>query len=233
VDPRVDYTVGRDGVPYKDWGLHDSKTWIRDLANGGTYSPKKNAHELSSGAQQAAGGWDPQQQNSVNMHLYRYADLLLLLAEAEVEAGSLPNAMAIVNEIRARAGVKAQGPGTSRATIAVPINDPSITWANYKVGQYTSFPSQAYARDAVRAERRLELAMEGQRMFDLRRWGTFDTVLNGYVNGIGGGAEKTRRVYLQTADPVASKHRWYPIPNTELELSKVGAETMLKQNPGW
>jgi hypothetical protein len=75
--------------------------------------------------------------------------------------------------------------------------------------------------------------MEGQRMFDLRRWGTFDTVLNGYVNGIGGGAEKTRRVYLQTADPVASKHRWYPIPNTELELSKVGAETMLKQNPGW
>jgi hypothetical protein len=167
------------------------------------------------------------------MHLYRYADLLLLLAEAEVEAGSLTNAMSLVNQVRARAAVKVPGPGTSRATLAVPLGDPSVTWGNYKVGQYTSFPSQAYARDAVRAERRIELAMEGQRMFDLRRWGIFDSVLNGYVNGIGGGAEKTRRVYLATAEPVASRHRWYPIPSNQLELSKVGAESMLKQNPGW
>ena len=98
--------------------------------------------------------------------------MLLLLAEAEVEAGSLENARTIVNEIRTRAGVKAQGPGTDRASIAVPINDPTITWAKYQICLYTTpFASQADARTKVRAERRLELAMEGQRFFDLQALG--------------------------------------------------------------
>jgi hypothetical protein len=185
VDPRLDWTVGRDGVPYKDWGKH-AASWIRAPAYGGTYSPKKNAHEKTSGAESSV-GWVPTQLNSVNIHIFRYADLLLLLAEAEVEAGSPANAMTIVNEIRARAGVTAQGPGVdasgaaNRALIAVPINDLSITWATYRVGQYPAGLSQAQAREAVRAERRLELAMEGQRFFDLRRWGIAEQTLNDYL----------------------------------------------------
>ena len=232
VDPRLDYTVGRDGVPFKDWGPH-APDWIRAPSYGGTYSGKKNMHEKSSGAQSTV-GWVNTQLNSVNVHIFRYADLLLLLAEAEVEAGSLENARTIVNEIRARAGVKAQGPGKDRATIGVPLNDPSITWATYKIGPYaTPFADQTAARTAVRNERRLELAMEGQRFFDLRRWGIADQVLNAYLSGVGGGAEKTRRLQLAGAAAFSARHSLFPLPAIQIELSKSGTSPGLKQNPGW
>jgi starch-binding outer membrane protein, SusD/RagB family len=227
LDPRIDWTVGRDGVPYKDWGAHEPD-WIRAPAYGGPYSPKKNVHEQASGSQQTAGGWAPTQQNSVNIHIFRYADMLLLLAEAEVEAGSVANAIAIVNEIRTRAGQRAQGPGTSAANMAVPINDPSITWADYEVGLYSTGLSQTEARNAVRLERRLELAMEGQRFFDLRRWGTAVAVLNEYVT-----EERTRRAHLTAAEGFAPKHALFPIPAIQLELSKVGGQCTLQQNQGW
>ena len=227
VDPRLDWTVGRDGVPYKDWGQH-AGGWIRSQAYGGPYSPKKNVHEKASGAQSTV-GWGPTSQNSVNIHLFRYADMLLLLAEAEVEAGSLENARTIVNEIRTRAGVRVQGPGTDRATMAVPIDNPAITWARYRVGLYsTPFASQAAARNAVRTERRLELAMEGQRFFDLRRWSNMTEVLNAYL-----AVERTRRPHLSAAGPVTDRHRLYPIPAVQIELSRQGGTQTLKQNPGW
>ena len=233
VDPRLDWTVGRDGVPYKDWGPHQPG-WIRAPAYGGFYSPKKNVHEKSSGAQSAV-GWAPAQENSVNIHIFRYADMLLLTAEAEVEApgGSLANALAIVNQIRTRAGQTAQGPGTDRATIAVPLNSASITWATYKVGLYAPFPDAATARTAVRYERRLELAMEGQRFFDLRRWGIADVTMNGYLTGVGGGNEKARRPYLVAAEAFTARHFLYPIPQIQIELSKVGGANRLTQNTGW
>src|SRR6266513_1744409 len=229
VDPRLDWTVGRNGVPYKDWGLHTSG-FIRDAAYSGPYSPKQNVQEKSSGAPSTV-GWVPTGLNSVHIHIYRYADLLLLLAEAEVESGSLTNAKDLVNLVRARAGSTAQGPaglgGDSR--LAVPINDPAITWATYKIGQYTSFPDQAHGRLAVRAERRLELAMEGHRFFDVQRWGIADTTINNYV-----ATEKTRRAYLKDAATfVMPKFRYYPIPQLQIDLSKVGTECRLTQNTGW
>jgi starch-binding outer membrane protein, SusD/RagB family len=227
VDPRLDWTVGRDGVPYKDWGPHASG-WIRQEAYGGPYSPKKNVHEIASGAQSNV-GWAPTQQNAVPIHIFRYADMLLLLAEAEVEVGSLENARTIVNDIRTRAAARVQGPGTSKNDIAVPIDDPSITWATYKVGLYTTpFASQDEARTAVRYERRLELAMEGQRFFDLRRWGIFQQVLNDYLT-----LERTRRSYLAAAAAVTERHHLYPIPSVQIELSKVNGEPQLTQNQGW
>ena len=237
VDPRLDWTAGRDGVPYKDWGKEDV-TWVRQVSNGGWYQNKKNVHEKASGAEQKAGNWNPQQLNSVNIHLLRYADVLLLLAEAEVEVGSLSNAMALVNQIRARAGVKAQGPGTSAANIAVDPSDPSITWANYKVNQYPAgsplFASQAAARAAVRTERRLELAMEGQRFFDLRRWGSANATISAYVGGVGGGAEGARRPYLKGLTvPPDSKLSCYPIPTVQIEVSKGGTGGGLTQVCGW
>jgi hypothetical protein len=227
VDPRLDWTVGRDGVPYKDWGVHGSD-WIRSLSYGGPYSPKKNIHEKASGAESAV-GWVPTQLNSVNIHIFRYADLLLMLAEAEVEAGSLENARTIVNEIRNRAAQKVQGPGTDRASMAVAITDPRITWATYRVSPYASpFTSQADGRTKVRYERRLELAMEGQRFFDLKRWGIMETTLNTYLAD-----EKRRRLYLTGAEAVAARHRLFPIPAIQIELSKTGGSSALKQNSGW
>jgi starch-binding outer membrane protein, SusD/RagB family len=244
-DPRMDWTVGRDNVPYKDWGLH-SPTWIRSLAYGGPYSPKKNAHEIASGSESKV-GWVNTQLNAVNIHIFRYADMLLLLAESEVEAGVVENARAIINEIRTRAGVTAQGCGlpadapsaaaevaayptcAGDARIAVPINDPSIKWATYRVGLYpVPFASQAAARTAVQYERRAELAMEGQRFFDLQRLGIAAATLNAYVT-----VEKTRRPYLVAAEAFAARHRYYPIPAIQIELSKVGQTSRLTQNTGW
>ena len=245
VDPRLDWTVARKFVPYKDWGLYDT-TFVRDPANGGPYSPKKTIHEKASGAE-ATVGWQPQQQSSLHIHIYRYADLLLGLAEAEVETSDLAGALAIVNQIRARAGVTAQGCAAAAdnnvaatypqcagdARLAVPINDPKITWAVYRVSPYPSFPNLAYARSAVQTERRLELAAEGQRFFDLRRWGTVAAEVNGFINGIGGGAEKNRRGFLAGAEAITARHRWYPIPAIQISLSLVAGQASLKQNAGW
>jgi len=249
VDPRLDWTVARKFVPYKDWGLYDT-TFVRDPGNGGPYSPKKTIYENAAGAE-ATVGWQPQQQSSMNIHLFRYADLLLLLAEADVELGLLPQAMALVNQVRARAAVTVQGCGqgwdaktqaaliamypqcTNDKRMAVPLNDPSVTWAIYRISPYLTFPNQQYARDAVQAERRLELAMEGQRMFDLRRYGNWATVLNGFLDGIGGGNEKSRRSFLIGAEALGTKHRWYAIPSQQIQLSTVGGSSTLTQNPGW
>jgi len=253
VDPRLDWTVGRDSVPYKDWGrqVSEPEDWIRQRAYGGPYSPKKNVQEISSGAQSNV-GWLPAQLNSVRMHIFRYADMLLLLAEAEVEAttGVLENARTIVNEIRARAGQTAQGCGRGSSDsllvveyptcanddrIAVPLVQGALfdslaaPWARYKVGVYTApFADQATARQAVRYERRLELAMEGQRFFDLRRWGDADTVIANYL-----AVEETRRLYLGGAAPFQPRHRLYPLPTLQIELSRVGGEDRLVQNPDW
>jgi hypothetical protein len=251
VDPRLDWTVGRDNVPYKDWGLHN-RSWIRDAAYSGPYSPKKNVQENAANAENNV-GWQTTQTNDVNIHIYRYADLLLLLAEAEVESpnGSLANALAIVNQIRTRAGQVAQGCGKGsdattdsvlKATypacatderMAVPmiqggtVDSLREPWALYRIGLYPSFPSQAYARTAVWYERRLELAMEGQHFFDLRRWGSADTTIAHYL-----GVEKSRIPYLAGAT-YAARNALYPIPTLQIELSKVGTQDMLVQNPGW
>jgi len=230
-DPRVDWTAGRNGVPFKDWGLHDS-TWIRNIPNGGTYSAKKNVHEKASGAQSSV-GWVNTQLNAVNIHILRYADILLLLAEAEVETNDLVNANIHVNLVRNRAAQKAQGLGTSSANIAVPINDPSITWAKYVISPYPAFADQASARVAVRTERRLELAMEGQRFFDLKRWGIMSQTIAAYINGVGGGKESTRRNYLPSAELPAARHDNFPIPTTQVQLSTVDGEVRVPQNTGW
>ena len=251
VDPRLDWTVGRDNVPYKDWGLHN-RSWIRDASYSGPFSPKKNVQENAANAENNV-GWQTTQTNDVNIHIFRYADLLLLLAEAEVESpnGSLANALTIVNQIRTRAGQIAQGCGKGfdaksdsilKATYAACRTDERMAvplvqagtidslrepWALYRIGLYPSFPTQAYARAAVRYERRLELAMEGQRFFDLRRWGSADTVLANYV-----AVEQNRIPYLAGV-VYATRNHLYPIPALQIELSKVGSQDMLVQNPGW
>jgi hypothetical protein len=102
-------------------------------------------------------------------------------------------------------------------------------WALYRIGLYPSFPTPAYARAAVRYERRLELAMEGQRFFDLRRWGGADTVIANYV-----AVEKTRIPYLTLANTFTlPKFALYPIPSLQIELSRVQGQDRLVQNPGW
>ena len=246
LDPRMDWTIGRDSVPYKDWGMHDT-TWIRLISNGGRYSPKKNAQEKASGAVSKV-GWQPEQENAVHIHIFRYADLLLLDAEAKVETGDLAGALALVDSVRSRAAQTAQGcgDGSSDAALvakypacagddrmAVPLNDPHIGWATYKVGLYTlaNFATQASARLAVRIERRLELAMEGQRFFDMRRYGDAyaKAAMDAYL-----AKEKIRRPYKTAQLPyVPGLNNTYPIPTAEIDVSKVGGVSRLTQNTNW
>lgn len=228
VDPRLDWTTGRDGVPYLDWGIHQPG-WIRARAYGGPYSPKKTIYEKNSGAQSAV-GWQNTQLHSMNMHILRFADVMLMLAEAEVEVGSLENARALVNEIRDRASKSAQGYHDGEAgEVQVDLDDPGITWANYQIGLYnTAWTDKDAAREMVRMERRLELAMEGHRLFDLKRWGEAKEVMNAYI-----AKEKTRRSYLSAAVPFEDKHLLYPLPSVQIALSVVEGQEQLVQNPGW
>ena len=239
VDPRLDWTAGRPGVPFKDWPSSPDGngvvqvSWVRDEAFGGPYTSKKNVHEYSNQANaQSNVGWTSAQINNMPIHIYRYADALLLLAEADVQTGDLSGACTIVNQIRQRASVSAQGPGThGLADMAVPINDSRITWAKYKIGLYTCpFANQAFATQAVRAERRLELAMEGHRFFDLRRWGAAKDVIPAYM-----AKEALRRPFKKAAavPPWVDKYNLYPIPSVQIELSLVGGKKTLVQNAGW
>ncbi|MEZ4995742.1 MAG: RagB/SusD family nutrient uptake outer membrane protein [Saprospiraceae bacterium] len=222
VDPRLDWTAGRDDVPFLDWGTH-APAWIRNRTWAGPFSHKKFIHKVT---EQSSVGWQSQQLSPVNIPIIRYADVLLMLAECEVEVGSLERARELVNMIRTRAGACAQAPSGG----ATSIDDPGITWATYKVGTYdTPWTDQSMAREAVRFERRLELAMEGHRFFDLRRWGiAADVINNDYL-----AVEKTKRNYLQPSPGYQTKNDLFPLPSVQIELSKVDGVPQLKQNTGY
>jgi len=226
VDPRLDFTVGRDDVPFYDWGVH-APGWIRSRSYAGPFSPKKLIYDKNSGAGSAV-GWSNFQLSALNIPVVRYADVLLMLAECEVELNNLPRARELVNMVRSRAAACSQGPVGSTATN---FSDASIVWAKYKVAPYTAaWTDQAVAREAVRLERRLELALEGHRFFDLRRYGLeyAKKILGDYA-----AVEKTRRPYIAQQVAFEAKHMLYPIPTIQINLSQKDGVPQLKQNPGW
>ena len=105
LDPRLDWTVGRRGIPYLDWGLHPGYDWIREQSSGGPYSPKKTSIYVSQiGTYTDASFWTIGA-NAININLIRYADVLLWAAEVEVMSanGSLAKAQDYVNQVRTRA----------------------------------------------------------------------------------------------------------------------------------
>jgi starch-binding outer membrane protein, SusD/RagB family len=217
VDPRLDWTVGRRGIPFLDWGVHPGQSYVRDQSYGGPYSPKKHVMYRSDVGVNTFSG-NPRL-NANNYRMVRYANVLLWLAEVEVELNNLEAARALVNQVRQRAANPAGFVKTSAGTDA----------ANYVIGLYTAtWTDQAYARKAVQYEERLELGMEGHRFFDLVRWGIAAETLNAYIAG-----EKSKRSYLSSAVFVEGKHEYYPIPLPEILNSQVNGEYTLKQNPGY
>ena len=218
LDARIDWTVGRRGIPYLDWGKHPGSVWVRDQSYGGPYSPIKNTHYKSQeGSLTTSSGWTSGY-NANNLKLIRYSDVLLQLAEAEVELGNLEKARTLVNQVRARA-----------ANPAGFVMDGANPAANYKVGLYTAtWTDQAVARKAVRFERRIELGMEGHRFFDLVRWGVAATEKNAYY-----AREKAKRSYLSGATFTAGKNEIFPIPAKAITQSAKNGTPTLKQNPGY
>lgn len=208
-DPRVDYTVGRRGVPYHDWGLMPGDNWIREAATGGSFIGYKHTINLADFTGNTATG--AANITSLNVNIIRLADVYLMAAECAAEAGDLAYALARVNDVRNRA---AKLPGKTA--------DGSPT-AVYLVSPYPSFASKDNALSAIRFERRLELAFEGHRFYDLLRWGIAKSVLDSYsafegsiLNAYGG---------LNFEE----KDAYFPIPQEQIDRSS-GA---LKQNDGY
>jgi starch-binding outer membrane protein, SusD/RagB family len=227
IDPRLDWTIGRDGVPYHDWGVMDH-SWVRTDELGavpyssGPFHPKKGCIRNS----QVAGSHDPgvwfaTGAVSLNINLIRFADVLLMAAEAEAEdgAGSLGKAFALVNRVRARAA--------STPTVKKYIDDsnPSGGFSNvdagtYKAAPYTAvFAGKEQALAAIRLERALELGLEGFRFFDLVRWGIVQQELNDFYQ------YESKFPYAKIlkspsipayTSPVDD---YYPIPQKQIDLS--------------
>ncbi len=167
LDPRLDFTVGRIGFPFR--GNIYTEAWCRAIDIYGEYSNKKCCIDPTD--TRMASGW-PWGASPLNFCFLRYADLLLLKAEACVEKGDLSTALSLVNAVREKA---------KRSIDATYIpQDIDATKANYKVEPYSSFASADIARKAVRMERRLELALEGHRWFDLVRWGEAVSTMNAF-----------------------------------------------------
>ncbi|MFN4000467.1 RagB/SusD family nutrient uptake outer membrane protein [Algoriphagus sp.] len=214
LDPRLDHTVGRRGIPYLDWMDHPGQAWIRNQPNGGPYSPKKYVYQRAEqGTFQDNSSWTPGY-TGINFMIIRFADVLLLAAEAEIETGGLEKAREYINLVRNRAvNSKLMRTGGAMA-------------ANYVISIYSApFASADAARLAVRHERLLELGMEGHRFYDLQRWGTAQAELDFYFAYDG--------VKLTSAlggSKYIDRYKWVPIPQNQIDL--VGPD-ILKQNPGF
>jgi len=217
LDPRLDWAVGRRGIPYLDWQDHPGADWIRNQPNGGPYSPKKFTYYRSDiGKFQDNSSWTPGY-TALNYNIVRFADVLLMAAEAEVEAGSLTKALEYTNLVRKRA--------TNPSGFVTKGGAPA---AKYVITEYpaSTFASKESARTAVRFERRLELGDEGHRFFDLVRWGVTDKVINDYLKYEGTILPTT----LGGATFTTGQDEYLPIPQAQIDLQ---GKDVLKQNPGY
>ena len=243
VDPRLDWCVGRPGRPYFDWGVLDT-TWIRDQTNDGVFVPKKTAYSKSQQGTFSSTEtvfWGAAEVAANNITLCRYADVLLWDAECEAQIGSLDQAETYVNMVR----IRANNP-TAFVYLNATYDASNSTYSpkttpgdNYKVSPYPAGAfttmGQANALLAIQFERRLELAMEGQRFFDLARFdngtGSMAATLNAYV-----AVEKNRNgFYLVNNTAVFTKgvNEYFAIPQKEIDAENSTGTIYLKQNPGY
>ncbi|NVO19940.1 MAG: RagB/SusD family nutrient uptake outer membrane protein [Bacteroidetes bacterium] len=213
VDPRLSHTIAMPGQPwkYEPKLIYTIKDWTRRPDIYGNFSSlKENVSPNCECFERIA----PFMSSSKNTILIRYSDVLLWKAEAEIELNNLEDARTIINDIRQRAANS-----TTRLYDSL-----GNALANYHVGLYTSFPDKDFARKALRWERRVELAEEGIRFFDLVRWGIAKETMDQYFN-----SEKSKRTYLVDANFVKGKNEYLPIPQQQIILSK----GLYKQNKGY
>lgn len=107
LDPRIDHSVGRRGLPYLDWQDHPGKDWIRDQPYAGPYSNKKYVYYKSQEGTLTDGSSWTRGYATMNYTVIRFGDVLLMAAEAEIETGNLEKAREYINQIRNRAAAPA------------------------------------------------------------------------------------------------------------------------------
>lgn len=200
VDPRLDFTVGRIGMPFR--GYTYTMKWTRAYDLYGEYSGKKGLVSPDDPQMLKAVPWGA---SPLNFIFIRYADIVLLKAEALIEQNKdLAEARELINSVRRKAARSVDPSYT-------PVDcNPMI--ASYYVAEYPAAGwTRDYARRAVRMERRLELAMEGNRWFDLVRWGNVVETMNSYYT-----SEAKVREYYQGASLSASEVL-FPVPLDEVQ----------------
>jgi len=231
LDPRLDWTVGRRGIPYLDYGLHPGKNWVRDQAYSGPFAPIKNVYWNKDAATDADNSqWAPG--SSINVYIIRFADVLLMAAEVEAQLNNLALAESYVNRVRHR---MADNP-KKWVHKYLDDSDPAAGFdstqlaAHYVISPYPNgaFSTQAFALKAIYFERKLELAMEGYRYYDLSRWGLAATTINAYYQFEG---QYTNDV--SGAKFTANKNEYMPIPQAQIDLTFENGKPTLTQNQGY
>ena len=204
-DPRLFLTVGIPGLPYmfnKNYMMEESSIWSRSNGLYGYYvSLKQNVDPALIGQYLIKGSYWA---SSMNRIVFRYADVLLMRAEAYAQLGQADEAVKLVNQVRTRAAQSTQMIG----------NYPSLYGVKFYVTNYKGSYSKEQAIKIVKMERRLELGMECERFFDLVRWGDAAAVLNKYY------AEEVPHcaIYSQ-AHFTADKDEYLPIPFEQISAS--------------
>lgn len=212
-DPRLFHTVGMPTFPYKYEAQYTMTTANSRTPNEyGFYTSLKEVPQRSQG-ETFNGSW---QAFAMNDYVFRYTDVMLMRAEALIELNRLDEAEEIVNDIRNRAA-NSVGKHIAYAADQCEI---SLYPAGY-------FSDKETARKCLRWERRLEMAMENGRYFDLRRWGIASQTLNAYfaseqksvytyVNEAGETVEQTYGLYYRDAHYTPGKNEFFPIPYNQM-----------------
>ena len=203
-DPRLFHTVGMPTFPYK---YEEAYTLTKDNSRTpntyGYYTSLKEVPQRSKGETYNS----PWQAFDMNDYVFRYSDVMLMRAEALIETGKLEEARSIINDIRQRA----------KNSVAKHIQ---YAADQCEIALYpdTYFKDKETARKCLQWERRLELAMENGRYFDLRRWGIASKTLNAYFetekNDVYDG--QTYAQYLKDAHYTPGKNEFYPVPYNQL-----------------
>ncbi len=223
VDPRLDFIIGRINVRWKTYTKAPvDEHWYRDFNSYGYHFIKRFLVSPESGHLATTYPWG---NSALNYQIIRYANVLLWRAEALIELGRQDEARPLINQIRLRAKNSpyvAAWEDKEAYPTAVDIDGYA---GKYVINEYPANGwTQDYARKALRFETRLETALEGERFFDLVRWGTVVETMNRYFE-----VERGKRVYYQGCKFTAGKDEYFPIPITQYNLSK-GAYS---QNPGY
>ena len=226
LDPRIDWTIGRRGIPYLDWGLHPGRDWIRDQDFSGPYAPKKNIWWHATEQYHDNNSWAPA--TAINYYIIRFADVLLMAAEAHAQTNDLPGALTLVNRVRTRAANPAGWVYQYKDNSNPAAGFSTQPAANYVIQTYTSFPTQDFALKAIYFERKLELGMEGVRFFDLSRWGIAAQVLNDFFTYEGSLIGDVKGGHF-----TAGKNEYFPIPQSEIDKTTIGGKATLTQNKGY
>jgi len=238
LDPRIDWTIGRRGIPYLDWGINRGGDWIRNQPWGGPYIPVEKTffNKADRNTASTTTGWQTGI-DANNIRYIRYAHILLWRAEIAASEGDYPTVLNYVNQIRTRAGhevVMGKVNITKLPPSVYPWGNPGDVdftqpAANYHIGTYTSFASKEEAMRAIQWEDRLEFATEGSRFFDLRRWdiakpGSMKATLDAFA-----AADIRIRPDVMKGAIFTEKAKYQPIPQTQIDLQP----DVLKQNSGY